>query len=146
MTEFFLDSTSKPRNGRRQSGCTTLTNSVCVSVWFTLISLQLRLLETISETRGLLTGAAARPGRRKISWSPSGFGSPVEIWENNRIWSVSNLVFTHWPGFIHVFYFKSWTLQDIDNKLTGFSVCPKQRRARSCPLWSRRFHYFGDPF
>lgn len=49
MAELFLDSTSKRRNGRRQFGCTALTNSLCVSVWFTLLSLQLGLLEAISE-------------------------------------------------------------------------------------------------
>lgn len=41
-------------------------------------------METISETRGRLTGAAGRPGQRKTSWSPSGSGSPAEIWENDK--------------------------------------------------------------
>lgn len=53
-------------------------------MWFTPLSLQLGLLETISETRGRLTGAAGRQGQRKTSWSPSGSGSPAEIWENDK--------------------------------------------------------------
>lgn len=85
-------------------------------MWFTLLSLQLGLLETISETQGRLTGAAERPGQRKTSWSPSGSGSPAEIWENDKslinfkphFYSLALFQKSHSPGW-NVMLRWSWT-------------------------------------
>lgn len=102
--------TCKDTNGRvffliphQSGGMGEETNSLSVLVWFTLVSLQLGLLETISETRGRLTGAAARPGLRKTSWSPSGSGSSAEIWENNK--SLINFQPHFWLGDLTLFVF-----------------------------------------
>lgn len=111
-------------------------------MWFTLLSLQLGRLETICETRGRLTGAAARPARRKTSWSLSGSDSPAEIWEQRKTWSVSDLALV--VPWSHTFQFG--TLFYGDREHTVSSACPGQRKAHSCLRWSRRFHSFGDPF
>lgn len=112
-------------------------------MWFTLLSLQLGLLETICETQGRLTGAATRPAQRKTSWSLSGSDSPAEIWggKKRETSSISDLAFViPWS---HTFHFG--TLCYENHSHTVSSACPTQRKARSCLRWSRRFHSFGDP-
>lgn len=84
-------------------------------------------------------------------WSLIGSGSPEGIYRGKRkvnLWSK----FLKLGNQHHFLNFPFWHISGVKifqhnvPVLTAFSICPEQRKARSCLQWSRRFHFFGDPF